>query len=71
MSNSQKPHPLIKYSKYWKHIKLINSVNRSLPVIFGCNTVRLWIMDGINGTIYTVLENYQHLKALADKGKVY
>jgi hypothetical protein len=33
--------------------ELIHSVNRLLPAIFCCEIVRLWLVDGMNGTIYT------------------
>ncbi|CAD8102312.1 unnamed protein product [Paramecium sonneborni] len=49
---------------------LIYNVNRQLPQVFKCETVKLWLLDTKNGLLYSYLETRQQIKALQDKGLV-
>ncbi|CAD8168586.1 unnamed protein product [Paramecium pentaurelia] len=49
---------------------IIHQVNRVLPQVFGCEQVRLWLIDGMNGTIFTYLETGNQIRALQHKGQV-
>ncbi|CAD8074265.1 unnamed protein product [Paramecium primaurelia] len=49
---------------------LIFYVNRKLPQVFKCETVKLWLLDTKNGLLYSYLETRQQIKALQDKGLV-
>ncbi|CAD8169750.1 unnamed protein product [Paramecium octaurelia] len=49
---------------------LIFNVNRQLPQIFKCETVKLWLLETKNGLLYSYLETRQQVKALQDKGMV-
>ncbi|KAM3127629.1 hypothetical protein pb186bvf_020280 [Paramecium bursaria] len=50
--------------------ELIFQVNRYLPQIFNCESVKLWLIDGMNGTIYSQLQNRSEIKALQHKGQI-
>lgn len=58
------------FSKCQTSEELIHSVNRLLPSIFCCEIVRLWLVDGLNGTIFTFLENRTEIRALQHKGQI-